>query len=233
MAGDSPHINLVFLAELQFRLASAVRLATTSERQPLDLPVEWSHGQHVVRYSEIGLRADQADVAADFLHRSAAFLMAVAMKDAIVDTVADPKNSPDAEVRNAYQISRLVRNAFAHSPFNPVWSIDADCRGQVFSVRDIIALDTTDLNGVAFDWRHYGGPLALLRLCHFVRFEVLKDTATKPSERVLAPPDRVIYQQGNLIVTKVDEIPAGAVIVETNEPPAGDVALGAGTSSPA
>jgi hypothetical protein len=154
--------------------------------------------------------------------------MAVAMKDAIKDTVNDPKNGSDADVQSAYQIARLIRNAFAHSPFNPIWSIDSDCRDKTFSVRDIIALDTTSLNGTAFDWRHYGGPLALLRLCHFVRFEILKDTATKPSDRVLPPPERVIIQQGNLIVTKVDKIPAGAVMVETAELPNRGVALGGG-----
>ena len=43
------HIQRLFTAELQFRLASAVRLAVTWNRQPLDLPMEWTHGQHRVR----------------------------------------------------------------------------------------------------------------------------------------------------------------------------------------
>lgn len=106
------------------------------------------------------------------------FLMAVAMKDAIRAVVPDPKTSLDHAVRSAYQIARLIRNAFAHAPFAPTWSIHPDCCNTVFTVPDIISLDTTPLQGVAFDWRHYGGPLALLRLCRFVRFEILKDTAT-------------------------------------------------------
>ena len=43
-------IGNLFTAELQFRLASAVRLAVTGNRQPLDLPMEWTHGRHRVRY---------------------------------------------------------------------------------------------------------------------------------------------------------------------------------------
>lgn len=192
----SAHTERLFIAELQFRLASAVRMATTFGEQPLALPTEWSHGRHKVSYAEIAIREDQADVAACFLQRSATYLMAVAMRDTLVASVPDPKSSPDADVQGAYQISRLIRNAFAHSPFEPVWSVDDDCRDKVFRVRDIATLDTTGLNGTGFDWRHYGGPLALLRLCQFVRFDILGDTSRRPAERELPPPDQAIYQQG-------------------------------------
>jgi hypothetical protein len=40
-------------AESQFRLGSAVRLATTFKEQPRDLPLEWTHGKHRVQYDEI------------------------------------------------------------------------------------------------------------------------------------------------------------------------------------
>jgi hypothetical protein len=108
MSDRDRHIQHLFTAELQFRLASAVRLAVTGKRQPLDLPMEWTHGQHRVRYEEIALRPDQADYAACFLHRSAAYLMAVAMKDAIRAVVPDPKEASDPNVQAAYQIARLV-----------------------------------------------------------------------------------------------------------------------------
>jgi hypothetical protein len=39
-------IDQLFASELQFRLASAVRLATTMKKQQLDLPMEWVHGKH-------------------------------------------------------------------------------------------------------------------------------------------------------------------------------------------
>jgi hypothetical protein len=167
------HIGLLFSAELQFRLASAVRLATTQGVQPLDLPIEWSHGQHRVKYQEVALRKDQADFAACFLHRSATYSMAVVMKDAIRAAVPDPKTSLQPTTRAAYQIARLVRNAFAHAPLAPVWSIDPDCRNTIFSVPDVIELDTTKLQGQNFDSRHYGGPLALYRLSQFVRTTIL------------------------------------------------------------
>src|SRR5882724_3171759 len=115
------HAEKVFIAELQFRLASAVRLASTLKTQPLDFPTLWSHGKHSVEHDEIALRPDQADFAACFLHRSATFLIAVAIKDAVRAAVSDPKNSTDPSVQAAYQIARLIRNAFAHDPFSPKW----------------------------------------------------------------------------------------------------------------
>lgn len=177
-------IRCLRLAELQFRLASAVRLSVAVGTQPLDLPVEWTHGKHRVRYSEIAITKDEADCAAWNLHQSATFLMAVAIKDAIRVAVPDPKTHLNADVRSAYQISRLIRNAFTHRPFCPVWSIDPDCSDQVFEVRDIIKLNTKGLNGTPFDWRHYGGPLALLRLSQFIRVEILGDT---PSSSPVIP----------------------------------------------
>jgi hypothetical protein len=226
MSDIAHQIQQLRLAELQFHLASAVRLATTMKSQPLDLPIEWSHGKHSVRYSEIALAEDDADYAAWSLHRSATFLMAVAMKDAIRAAVHDPKTATDADVRSAYQISRLIRNAFAHAPFDPVWSIDPDCRDRVFAVRDIIKLDTTGLHDQRFDWRHYGGPLALLRLSQFVRVEILQDA--EPPSPVIPIPREVYIQQGDLILHKIDEIPPGAVPVEVQRLPDGGIPLGGG-----
>jgi hypothetical protein len=226
MTDSEKHIGLLFTAELQFRLASAVRLTTSLGTQPIDLPVTWTHGNHSVRYPEVALRPDQADYAAHFLLRSATYLLAVAVKDAIRAVVSDPKASAESDVRAAYQIARLIRNAFAHAPFSPIWSIDPDCRNRVFEIADVIRLDTTDLQGKAFDWHHYGGPLALYRLAQFTRIQVLKDD---PQPRKVLPiPTTVIYQQGNLILKKLDGIPRDAVRVNIERLPDGSLPLGDG-----
>jgi hypothetical protein len=211
MSDHESHIEELSTAELQFRLASAVRLAVTGNRQPLDLPMEWTHGKHRVWYEEIALRQDQADYAACFLQRSATYLMATAMKNAIVASVPDPKTSHDSNVRAAYQIARLIRNAFAHAPFVPVWSIDNDCRDKIFTIEELIELNTGGLHGTSFDWHHYGGPLALFRLCQFVRIEILGDR--RAARKAVPIPDRTIFQQGDLILERVhgslpDEVPA-------------------------
>lgn len=191
-------IDALFAAELQFRLASAVRVASSVGTQPLYLPVEWTHGEHRVRYQEVTLRKDQGDFAAWCIHRTATYMLAMTAKDAIRVAVPDPKNSPESRIRSAYQISRLIRNAF--------WSVDSDCQDVVFEVPGVIRLDTTGLNGQRFDWRHYGGPLALLHPCHFVRTEILGD---RRKDRTVIPlPENVYDQQGDLILQRVPSMPS-------------------------
>ncbi len=209
MSVNSDHIGYLFAAELQFRLTSAVRLATTLNKQPLDLPMEWSHGRHTVRYEEVALRQDQADFAACTTHRCATYLMAVAMKDAIIATVADPENHSDPRISAAWQIVRLIRNAFTHSPFNPTWSMEPKYRDRVFEVPGIIRLDTTGLQGQPFDWHHYGGPLALLKLCRFVRIGILGDPSGP--RRVIPLPKTRYVHQGGVLLEEVDEIPEDAI----------------------
>lgn len=185
------HIRYLRVAESQFRLATAARLATTVGRQPLDLPIQWSHGNHVVNYSEIALSAKEADFAAWNLQRSATFLMASTVLEAIRATTENPRLHSDPAVVSAYQIARMIRNAFSHSPFNPIWRIDTDCRDRRFELPGVSQLDCVNLDGKPLDWRDYGGPLALLGLAGFVRHELLGDSKTR--EKVIPLPARFYY----------------------------------------
>lgn len=197
------------LAELQFRLAVTVRLATTLENQPLDAPTQWSHGKHVVSYEEIVLTKEQADIAANYLKQTATYLMAITIKEALKRIFTDPKNHSDKNIVAAYQISRLIRNAFAHSPIRPVWQIDPECRDKEFVVDDVMTLNTKELDQKPFDWRHYGGLLALFWLSKYVRIQLLGD-ADIGKNRKIPPPKNVIYQQGDLILKAIDELPKDA-----------------------
>jgi len=197
------------IAELQFRLAVTVRLATTLEKQPLDAPTSWSHGKHVVSYEEVALTQDQADIAANYLKQTATYLMAITIKEALKKSFTDPKNHSDKNIVAAYQISRLIRNAFAHSPIRPVWQIDPECRCKEFVVDDVISLNTKELDGKLFDWRHYGGLLALFRLSKYVRIQLLGDTDIGKNRKI-PPPKTTIYQQGDLILKAIDELPKDA-----------------------
>lgn len=219
------HIRRLFTAELQFRLASAVRLATTFKEQPLDVPVKWTHGEHSAGYGDLALRQDQAEYAAWSLHRSATFLLAVAIKDAIEAVVPKASEAPDPVVRSAYLIATLIRNAFTHEPFAPTWLIDRKWRSEVFEVPGIISLDTRGLNNTKFHWKQYGGPLALLRLCQFVRIKILHDDP-KP-RKVLPIPRAEIFQIGDLVLKKA-KIPAGAKKLALGKRSDGTIALPGG-----
>ncbi len=219
------HLGYLWAAEGQFRLATATRLAVTVGHQPLDLPIQWSHGKHTVNYSEVALSREDADFAAWNLQRSATFLMASAVLYTIKGTFQDPESHPNEQVVSAYQIARMIRNAFSHSPFNPVWRIDKDCHNKQFEIKGVIRLDCTNLHGKAFDWHHYGGPLALLALSRFVRCDLLRDNM---GQEGVPLPERVYYQQGDLILMKVDEIPVDAVPVEMERLLDGGIPLGGG-----
>lgn len=246
------HIQLLFTAELQFRLASAVGLAVEGNRQPLDLPMEWTHGEHHVRCEEIALRQDQADYAACFLQRSATFAMAVAIKEAIeaaaprlAKAVGKAKSQIDRAIREvistvqtkpwkvsndsviaAYHVARLIRNAYTHSPFKPTWMIHPELQDKVFTIPTIMELRTAGLHRTDFDWHQYGGPLALYRLCRFVRVEILDH---QPEPRKVVPiPGRVVYQQGNLILEKLKVISPDLVSVEVKGRPDGGIDFGGG-----
>lgn len=215
------HISYLFAAELQFRLASAVRLATIFERQPLDLPTEWTHGKQRVKYGEVALRQDQAAYASFFLQRSTTYIMAVAIREVIPAALPDYRKDPLAA--SAFEIAYEVRNAFAHAPFFPVWRMHKRNKGQVFVVPRIIRLDTRNIDGKPFDWKDYGGPLALLRLCRFVRIKMLKDTQN--TRRKLERPKFTMYLMGDLILQKIDGIPAGARRIYPTPLPDGSIPI--------
>lgn len=196
------HLNRLRLAEQQFRLACTVHLAVANEAQTLDVPVEWTFGTHRVFYEDFGLRPDQAPGAALHLEMTATFVMASVIRDAIVALFENPKSHTDARVADSYQISRLVRNAFAHSMLYPVWSIDDDCRDRTFAIESVIALQTAGLHGTFLEWKHYGGPLAIFYFGRFVRGVLLGDPVD-PHRQKPTFPKIVCYQQGRLIARRL------------------------------
>jgi hypothetical protein len=252
MSTREDHIRYLFDAELQFRLTSAVRIAVTGQRQPLDLPELWTHGKYAIRYEEIALWQDQAEYAAQVIQHSATLTMAVAVKDAIETIATDlpasvrrngnnirqavdavirninpkPWTIPDDQVATAYHVSRLIRNAYAHSPFAPQWMINNTLRDTVFVIPDVIELQTRGLHETDFDWRHYGGLLGLYQLCRFTRFKILNDEFY-PRQNI-PPQQRVLFQQGDLILEQLDKVPDGAISVAIEPDVDGSIDLGNG-----
>ncbi len=157
--------------------------------------IEWTFGKHRTTYQEFGLREDQADYAAAALEFVSTFAITSAIRQAFAECFEKPREHISPDFVSAYQIARMIRNAFSHHMLRPVWSIDADCKNRQFAVADVIALDTSDLNGKLFDWRHYGG---------------LGDTP--PVGRKKPPRPRVVaYQQGCLILKRIADVPSGAI----------------------
>jgi hypothetical protein len=201
-------LNCLKSAEQQFRLACTVNLAVCNEVQTLDVPVEWVFGRHRVSYEDFGLRLDQAPAAASQLELTATLVIAVAIRDALIALFHNPKDHESPDVVAAYQISRLIRNAFSHSMLRPTWSIDKNCSERIFSINKVISLNTKELHGQPLDWRHYGGPLALFYFGRFVRETLLGDKIDL-NRRKPSFPTLECYQQGRLVARRIDELPEG------------------------
>ncbi|WP_157235150.1 hypothetical protein [Methylosinus sp. LW4] len=209
-------LKKLILAEQQFRLACTVNLAVTNNVQSLDVPVEWSFGKHTVSYEDFGLRIDQAEVVAPLLEMTATFVVAGAIRDAVAGYFPNPKAHNDSNVVSAYQISRMLRNAFSHSMLSPKWSIDDDCKNRVFNIEDVISLDTSKLHGQFASWRDYGGPLAIFKFGRYVRENILGKTVD-PNRQKPPFPTIECYQQGRLIARRVDVMPPDAVEIAAGE----------------
>lgn len=204
------HLNRLRLAEQQFRLACTVHLAVANGVQTLDVPIEWTFGHHRVSYEDFGLRLDQADYAALHLEMTATFVVAAVVRDAIRELFGNPKVHENPNVVASFQISRMIRNAFAHSMLYPRWSIDDDCRDTTFEIQNIISLNTVGLDQTPLEWRHYGGPLAIFYFGRYVR-ETLLDDPIDPNRLKPPFPSVQCYQQGRLIVRRADKLPDGLV----------------------
>jgi hypothetical protein len=208
MNTDERLANNLRIAEQQFRLACTVNLAVTNGVQTLDVPIEWTFGRHRVSYQEFGLRRDQANDIAVHLEMTSMMVSVGAIRDAIVGQFSDPKSQSDDPVRNAYQISRLLRNAFSHNMIWPKWSIDKDTKDQVFGVSEVISLNTAGLHGKYVEWHDYGGPLAIFRFGRFVRESLLGDKVD-PNRQLPSEPTVKCYQQGRLLMRQIEKLPEG------------------------
>lgn len=226
MGSKEKCINQIKLAEHQFRLACTVHLAVLNAVQTLDVPLEWTFGKHRVSYQDFGLRSDQAPLAAHALEETAMLVLASAIRDAITVLFPNPKAHTNPQVVAAYQISRIIRNAFAHSVVDPVWSIDADCIDKTFAIDGVISLCTADLHGKRIGWPDYGGPLAIFHFGRFVR-EVLLQDPVDPDRKKPDHPSIPIYQMGQMIIRKVDELPTGLIAI-AHPAPGQSVDLGDG-----
>lgn len=165
-----PHRVLLENAELQFKLALAIQTTChLSDRPDFNYLASFSYGKHTAEHGKLMLTKEQEAFASILLAHSTTYLCAVQIDSVLGEIVPNRFQATDPNIRSASWIVRLIRNAFTHNPFAPVWETYPECENQTYSVRDMISLETTGLNGKPVVRKDYGGPLALLRLLHFVK----------------------------------------------------------------
>jgi len=156
---------------MQFKLALQTNAAAHRGASWLGPPLPqylagMSYGGLHIGKADLRLTPDEAALASSALEHTATFALAVAVDSAFEKIIPDRFNSSDPAIVVAARIARIIRNAFSHDPFFPTWVCTNPNHLGQFAIPDVISLDTSVMNGKEVDWRHYGGPLALLR---FVR----------------------------------------------------------------
>jgi hypothetical protein len=167
-------------AAIHFKLVFGLR-ATRPSVSYLDT---FSFGRHVAHHDELALTPEQEEHAFAALEHCATYITVVQVHTVLEAVHPDPFHIKEPAISAAFQISRLIRNAFAHNPFAPVWKIRSKWEKRVFIVPDVIALSTAGLDGQPLRRKHYGGPLAILRLITYTESVVLLRAAVSTTPQV-------------------------------------------------
>lgn len=170
------HSELLRLAEINFKLALGLRNFVPSDQEvrvprlPYHTQLAW--GRHSLEGKELELTVQEEIFGAGLCEHVATYVLVLQVDKALEDRIPDRFHHTDQSTLAASWIARLVRNAFAHNPFYPTWRTYPECADRTFTVPGAISLTTTGLDSKVVKYEHYGGPLALLALVHFVRSEV-------------------------------------------------------------
>ncbi len=163
-------------AKLHFKLVFGLTTTTPD----INYLGTFTWGKHTATHEELALTPEQEEYAFSALEHCGIYLAVVQIHTALEAIHPDPFSISEPEVSDAFQIARLIRNAFAHNPFNPEWRIGTTWRHRTFHVEDIISLDTSALDGQQVRREHYGGPIAVLRFIEYAR-KVVAMRAQQPA----------------------------------------------------
>jgi hypothetical protein len=166
---ESRLIRRVEQSELQFKLSIAVWSTVHDSDYHLNYVEAFDDVAHTLTREEMSLTPEEEDMASFLLEWSAAHLLAVQMDTALDQISPNHFRIPRADFEAAKIIVRLVRNAFAHNPIEPVWNMRPQYRDRIFQVPNVILLDTHGLQGAGVRERHFGGFSSLLRLAQHLR----------------------------------------------------------------
>lgn len=162
--------ELLDCAQIQYKFALAISTTIQSSEFPdLRYNDAFAYGSHTFKKDQLILTREQEHFAAILLEHSATYLCVVQADTVLQGIIPDRFKHPDPNICSASWIARLIRNAFAHNPFAPVWETYPECENQTYIVNDVISLRTRSLNGKPVERLDYGGPLALLCLLDFIK----------------------------------------------------------------
>lgn len=158
--------KLLLYSEIFFKFAFAIHKSIPIKLNYLD---KFSWGKHIARKVDLKLTKKEEYLAPGLLHHVATHILAVQIDTFLQERYGDRFNHLNNDIKSAAWIARLIRNAFAHNPFDPIWELHTECENKLYQIPGVIELKTQDLDGKRIKREHYGGPIALLKLSEFVR----------------------------------------------------------------
>jgi hypothetical protein len=166
--------DLLRAADWYFRFAFAVSNDVRFNHHPRVEYAQLAWGQHFMTGEELNLSRDQELFAATIGEHAATYLCALQIDSVLEDKFGPSRLTQTTQqtIRTPSVIARCIRNAFAHSPLNPIWLVRPQERGS-FIIQDVIQLNTEHLNGRKLKFSDFGGPLAMLKFLRHVRQHVL------------------------------------------------------------
>ena len=131
---------------------------------------QYSFLKHTATKKDLELTTSEEKEGARILRFIGTYMIALQLNTILEDEWGQDRiNSKNTQVQNISQVIRLIRNAFAHDPLNPIWDISNSSKNKVYIIQDILTLNTHNLHGKRVDRYHYGGPLALLKLIQHIK----------------------------------------------------------------
>jgi hypothetical protein len=148
MKQQKPSLDFEFsrILLLNAKMHLKLVLGLTATRRHVNYLETFSFGQHVAHRDELALTTEQEEHAFAALEHCAPYLAAVQVHTILESIHTDPFKISESEIAAAFQIARLIRNAFARNPFEPIWEIRDTGKDHTFSVPSVITLNTTQAN---------------------------------------------------------------------------------------
>ena len=164
-------------AELFFKFVLGISDYILTSDKPLEYLGIFSFGKHTANYDDLKLNREQEKRGSAILEHVGTYMMILQLNKVLEDEWGEQRlQSNDNDIRIISQVVRLIRNAFAHDPFNPIWDISKSTENQTFDIPKILTLKTNQLDGKKVNRMDYGGPLALLRLLQYTKKKLENST---------------------------------------------------------
>ncbi len=167
------------LIDAENALKLVLGLRTKAHKEPVNYLDVFTWGKHTLNEVSLRLSRDEEELAFALLEHCTLYTIVIQIDTVLHELFknqnTDRFNHPDSNVCSAAWIARLIRNAFAHDPLNPVWITYSECDSKMYAVEDIIELNTKGINGQRVRREHYGGPIAIILLSEYVRTNILED----------------------------------------------------------